>query len=168
MIPERAPLRVVGDVHGDARAFAFAAETDRFVVQLGDLADGGPEGAEAWRIMLGLLDAGRGLFVLGNHDRKLARTLSGGAVSAGPELRETMRQLGEAGLGERVLGAIRAAPAWIRAGDRLFVHGGFHPAMLHEAPPPGLRDLAEACTQPEPDRRPSLAAVVAALDQRPA
>jgi protein phosphatase len=38
----------------------------------------------------------------------------------------------------RVLGAIRAAPAWVRAGPRLFVHGGFHPAMLHGAPPPAL------------------------------
>ena len=28
MIPHGQPLRVVGDVHGDARAFAFAAETD--------------------------------------------------------------------------------------------------------------------------------------------
>jgi hypothetical protein len=27
MIPDGARLRVVGDVHGDARAFAFAAET---------------------------------------------------------------------------------------------------------------------------------------------
>jgi protein phosphatase len=30
---------VVGDVHGDATAFAYAAATDRFVVQLGDLTD---------------------------------------------------------------------------------------------------------------------------------
>jgi protein phosphatase len=137
VIPDGRPLRVVGDVHGDARAFAYAAATDRFVVQLGDLADGGPEGAEAWRIMLGLLEAGRGLFVLGNHDRKLGRALAGEAVQAGAELRATLGQL-DAGLRARVLDAVRAAPAWVRAGPRLFVHGGFHPAMLHQAPPPAL------------------------------
>jgi hypothetical protein len=37
-----------------------------------------------------------------------------------------------------------------------------------EAPPPGLQALVEACTQPDPDRRPSLVEVVAALGQRPA
>ncbi len=137
MIPRGRTLRVVGDVHGDARAFAYAAETDRFVVQLGDLADGGPDGAEAWRIMLGLLDAGRGLFVLGNHDRKLGRALGGEAVQVGAELQATLDQL-DAGLRARVLDAVRAAPAWVRAGPLLFVHGGFHPAMLHEAPPPTL------------------------------
>lgn len=138
MIPPGAPLRIVGDVHGDARAFAYAAGTDHFVIQLGDLADGGPEGAEAWRIMLGLLDAGRGLFVLGNHDRKLGRALAGERVRIAPELAATLDQLGGAGLGARVLDAVRTAPAWVRAGPRLFVHGGFHPAMLHQAPSPAL------------------------------
>lgn len=138
MIPPGAPLRIVGDVHGDARAFAYAAGTDRFVIQLGDLADGGPEGAEAWRIMLGLLDTGRGLFVLGNHDRKLGRALAGERVRIAPELAATLDQLGGAGLRARVLDAVRTAPAWVRAGPRLFVHGGFHPAMLHQAPPPAL------------------------------
>ena len=137
MIPSGLPLRVVGDVHGDARALAYAAETDRFVVQLGDVADGGPNPAEAWRIVLALLDAGRGAFVLGNHDRKLGQALSGKAVRIGPELQATMDAL-DAGLRGRVLAAIAAAPAWLHAASSLFVHGGFHPAMLHEAPPPAL------------------------------
>ncbi len=137
MIPRGQTLRVVGDVHGDARAFAYAADTDRFVVQLGDLADGGPDGAEAWRIMLALLDAGRGLFVLGNHDRKLGRALAGEGVQVGAEMQATLDQL-DAGLRARVLAAVWTAPAWVRAGPFLFVHGGFHPAMLHEAPPPAL------------------------------
>ncbi len=93
MIPGGTPLRIVGDVHGDARAFAYAAETDRFVVQLGDVADGGPDGPEAWRIMLRLLAAGRGLFVLGNHDRKLARWLAGRDVQIGHGLQASIDQL---------------------------------------------------------------------------
>ena len=35
------------------------------------------------------------------------------------------------------------------------------------APPPALRTLAEACRQPNPDRRPSLAEVVAAMPRAP-
>ena len=77
LIPNGAAIRVVGDVHGEARAFAYAAATDRFVVQLGDLTDRGPDSAGALRIMLDLLDRRRGLFVLGNHDHKLARALLG-------------------------------------------------------------------------------------------
>lgn len=42
-------------MHGDARAFAIAAETDRFVIQLGDLTDGGPDSAGVLRTMLRLL-----------------------------------------------------------------------------------------------------------------
>lgn len=137
MIPAEVPLRVVGDVHGDARAFAYAAATDRFVVQLGDLADGGPDGAEAWRIMVELLDRGRGLFVLGNHDRKLGRVLAGHQVRIGPELQATLDQL-DAAARTHVLAAVRAAPAWVRAGPRFFAHGGFHPVMLYQPPPPAL------------------------------
>ena len=79
-LPPDAPIRVVGDVHGDAVAFAYAAATDRFVVQLGDLTDYGPDNAEALRIMFRLIDEGRGLFLLGNHDLKLARLIGANDV----------------------------------------------------------------------------------------
>src|SRR3984957_6606368 len=94
-IPPDAQIRVVGDVHGDAVAFAYAAATDRFVVQLGDLTDYGPENDEALRIMFRLIDQGRGLFLLGNHDLKLARVLAG---QARPDARgrETIGQVDQA------------------------------------------------------------------------
>jgi protein phosphatase len=126
---------VVGDVHGDTRAFALAVQTDRFVVQLGDLADGGDDSAGAWRIALDLLDSGRGLFLLGNHDHKLARLLSGRAVKPDAALLETAAQLDDA-LRARALAAIVRAPAWLRRGRTFFVHGGFHTAMLYHPPPP--------------------------------
>lgn len=134
-IPTDWPLRVVGDVHGDGRAFAAAAATERFVIQLGDLADHGPDSATVLRTMLELIEAGRGLFLLGNHDLKLARALAGRNVRRDAALNATLDAL-DPPLAERVLAAIVAAPAWIRAGQRFFVHGGFHPAMLHEPPPP--------------------------------
>ena len=133
-IPAGARLRVVGDVHGDATAFAYAAATDRFVVQLGDLVDYGPDSARALRIMFELIDAGRGLFLLGNHDLKLARFLSGKHVRTDPELERTAAQLDDA-LRERILEEAAQAPAWLQNGNLLFVHGGFHSRMLHEAAP---------------------------------
>ncbi len=133
-IPQGARLRVVGDVHGDARAFAFAAATDRFVIQLGDLADYGPDSAGALRIMFGLLDEGRGLFVLGNHDHKLARVLAGHQVHVTPALAETLRQL-DPELRTRAQAELARAPAWLERGQEIFVHGGFHTEMVGHAGP---------------------------------
>lgn len=137
MIPAGVPLRVVGDVHGDIRAFSAATATDRFVVQLGDLSDHGPDSAGVLRTMFTLMDQGRGLFILGNHDRKLGRALSGQAVRMDAALQATLAQLDDA-LRARALREINNAPAWVAHGDIAFVHGGFHPAMLSEPPPPPL------------------------------
>lgn len=139
-IPIGRGLRVVGDVHGDARAFAAAAATDLFVLQLGDLIDNGPDSAASLRIMFELIDQGRGLFLLGNHDLKLARALSGRMVRPDEPLARTLDQLDER-LRDRALREITRAPAWVEQGHApaahtLFVHGGFHTAMLDSVPPP--------------------------------
>jgi 3',5'-cyclic AMP phosphodiesterase CpdA len=137
MIPPGRPLRIVGDVHGDSRAFAFAADTDRFVIQLGDLTDSGPDSAGALRLMFRLIDEGRGLFLIGNHDRKLGRVLAGDRVRIGPELETTLAAL-DPDLRARALTEITKAPAWLLQGQRFFVHAAFHTAMLGHAPPSGL------------------------------
>lgn len=133
-IPPGARLRVVGDVHGDARGFAYAAATDRFIVQLGDLVDHGDDSAGALRIMFDLIDAGRGLFLLGNHDLKLARLLAGQAVRGDPVMARSAAQL-DAPLRARLLAEIGRAPCWLRQNHALFVHGGFHTAMLDRPSP---------------------------------
>ncbi len=130
----------MGDVHGDARAFAAAAATDLFVLQLGDLIDNGPDSAASLRIMFDLIDHGRGLFLLGNHDLKLARALAGNLVRVDEPLTRTLAQLDE-GLRARALYEISRAPAWVPYGQllkrrMLFVHGGFHTSMLENDPPP--------------------------------
>lgn len=138
MIPPGRPLRIVGDVHGDSKAFAIAADTDRFLVQLGDLVDDGPDTPGALALMFRLLDEGRGMFLLGNHDFKLARALRGDNVS-GSALERTLAEL-PPGMKDRTLAEISAAPAWVKAGRGFFVHGGFHPGMLNEPSlpfPPG-------------------------------
>ena len=136
-IPEGRPLRVVGDVHGDVRAFSFAADTDRFIIQLGDLTDSGPDSAGALRLMFRLIDEGRGLFVIGNHDRKLGRVLKGERVKVGPDLEATLASL-DAPMRARALQEAERAPAWLVSGNRFFVHAAFHSRMVGTAPPPPL------------------------------
>ncbi len=121
-------------MHGDAAAFRYAAATDRFVVQLGDLTDYGPDNAGTLRIMFRLIDEGRGLFLLGNHDLKLARYLAGHPVRHEETLGATLAQL-DADLRQRVVTEVAAAPAWLQRASAVFVHGGFHTAMLGMAAP---------------------------------
>ncbi len=135
MIPAGRPLRIIGDVHGDSKAFAIAAETDHFIVQLGDLVDDGPDTPGALQIMFRLLDEKRGLFILGNHDFKLARALRGDTVRVADPLERTLDELTPA-LAARALEQILQAPAWVNHNNMLFVHGGFHPAMRNVPPPP--------------------------------
>ncbi|MCC7280951.1 MAG: metallophosphoesterase [Acetobacteraceae bacterium] len=136
-----AGIRVVGDVHGEARQFRAAIEgaraADLFVLQLGDLTDRGPDDAGALRLMLDLLDQGAGAFLLGNHDRRLLRALMGHQVKRGHGLEETLAALDAApDLIPRAAEAISAAPAWLRRPGALFVHGALHPEMLLEDSPP--------------------------------
>ena len=137
-IPPEARIRVVGDVHGDTTAFSYAAATDRFIVQLGDLTDHGPDSPGTLRLMFSLIDRGAGLFLLGNHDLKLARLLAGMHVREDPVVQATIHQLDD-DLRERIPLEVARAPVWLRHGACLFVHGGFHSLMLEQpAPENGL------------------------------
>lgn len=146
VIPAGRAIRVVGDVHGDLHAFAYAAETDRFIVQLGDMVDGGPDSAGALRLMFRLLDEGRALWLLGNHDRKLGRALAGERVTMAPELRDTLGQLDDA-MRARTLHEVARAPAWARRDRLFFVHAGFHTQMLALSPPPGLSRVSNVLSR---------------------
>ncbi|MBX5472714.1 MAG: metallophosphoesterase [Acetobacteraceae bacterium] len=134
--PRLAPdarLRIVGDVHSDYAGFARAAETDRFLIQLGDLTDHGPDSLGVLRLMFRLIEERRGMFLLGNHDLKLAQALSGRAVKISPELERTLAAL-DAETARRAVFEIARAPAWLRWKNAVFVHAAFHTAML-DAPP---------------------------------
>lgn len=141
-IPPETAIRVVGDVHGDSSAFAYAVATDRFVVQLGDLVDHGPDSAGVLRIMFDLIDRKRGLFLLGNHDLKLARALAGQSVRIDAALRATIESLDEP-LRLRIQQEAARAPAWLTWRQAVFVHGGFHSAMLEQPSPANGLNRAE-------------------------
>lgn len=138
-------LRVVGDVHGEAAALEAAIrganEAGLFLLQLGDLTDYGPDSPGVLRLVFNLLDDEAGLFLLGNHDHKLRRALTGARVRSPPEATpRTLEQLHAAPdgpeLAARAVSEIGQAPAWWRLGPMLFVHAAFHPGMLLEPPDP--------------------------------
>lgn len=142
---------VVADVHGHPDLFAalieLAEAEERFLVALGDLVDRGPDNAATVRQMLGLLAARRGLFIRGNHDDKLYRTLKGNPTVVDSDLAVTLEQLDAAPDGvmlkKQFSDAYRQAPFLLTLGTTLLVHGGWAPAMLRSKSFPGkLKALA--------------------------
>lgn len=133
------PLRVIPDVHGELEPFERlvreARAEGRFVVQLGDLVDRGPDSPGCLGLMLDLVDAGAGLMVMGNHDWKILRALEGRPVKLGLEPERSLRAIKAApGLAERYLALAGRAPFYLRHGRRVFVHGAWHEVMTATAP----------------------------------
>lgn len=137
-------VRVVGDVHGDMHSFEHALATERYIIQLGDLVDYGDDNVGVLQKMLGLLENDRGMFVLGNHDRKLGRALEGRKLHRDPEHEATVKQLvtyEDTDLKYRVLIALQNAPIWQRIESTFFIHGGFHTQMLNTTQHNGLHEM---------------------------
>jgi len=142
---------VIADVHGHPDLFAallrLAESEARFVVSLGDLVDRGTDNAATIRQMLQLLAERRGLFIRGNHDDKLFRTLKGNPTVVDSDLAVTVEQLDaaadSAALKKGFFEAYRKAPYLVRLGGTVMVHGAFAPAMLKaKSLPSKLRSLA--------------------------
>ena len=110
---ETGPFDVIGDVHGcrleleallGALGYAISRDdadrpigarhpSGRTVVLLGDLADRGPDTPGVFRLVMGMAAAGSGFSVLGNHDDKLLRALSGKKVRVTESLERALAQL---------------------------------------------------------------------------
>ena len=111
------PFDIIGDVHG-CRAelerllerLGWVIERDdlgrpvnaahpegRTAVFLGDLVDRGPDTPGVLRLVMGMVAAGRALCVMGNHEDKLVRALSGRRVTVAHGLAESLAQLEVAG-----------------------------------------------------------------------
>jgi protein phosphatase len=134
----RGALDVVGDIHGcmdelmvllgqagymigefDPRGsdpIAVYHPEGRKLVLVGDLTDRGPYSDQVLRLAMGLLRTRAGALVMGNHDWKLMRVLSGKNVKFSDQVEETLQQiapLGEAFVRD-VLELYQKAPHQIR------------------------------------------------------
>ena len=103
----RGPFDVIGDVHGcveelrellarlgyDGAGDTVRPPRGRTAVFVGDLVDRGPDTPGVLRIAMGLVAAGRGLCVQGNHDAKLLKALRGRPVQRTNGLEESLAQL---------------------------------------------------------------------------
>lgn len=108
---ETGPFDIIGDVHGCAdeletllgvlgytvkwsgKDVLVTAPEGRRAVFVGDLVDRGPRSPDVLRIARHMVEAGTALAVVGNHDDKLKRHLSGKNVKPTHGLAETIEQL---------------------------------------------------------------------------
>jgi protein phosphatase len=107
---EHGPFDIIGDVHGCADelvqllttlGYQVAADgrsaahpEGRTAVFVGDLVDRGPATPAVLRLVMGMMAAGTGLSVTGNHEAKLVRALRGRDVTVRHGLAESLAQLG--------------------------------------------------------------------------
>ncbi|HYI40382.1 MAG TPA: polynucleotide kinase-phosphatase [Allosphingosinicella sp.] len=110
---ESGPFDIIGDVHGcadelerllgelgycvawDGKAVQVTPPEGRRAIFVGDLVDRGPRSPDVLRIARHMVESGTALAVVGNHDEKLKRHLSGRNVKPTHGLAETIEQLGE-------------------------------------------------------------------------
>jgi len=146
--PDPLRLRLIADVHGDSEALAaaVAGAGDRFIIQLGDLVDYGPDIPGAVRQMTGLVRRQAGMMLLGNHDRVLLRSLTDQPHNPYyPGLSVSLRQIDRASDSETLraetIALLGAAPHWLSLGPLFLVHAAFRKIMLDHrdssAMPPG-------------------------------
>ena len=70
-------IQIIGDVHGMTNDFKAviddALDNNRMIIQLGDIVDYGPDSVGCLDLMYDLVLNGRGIFIIGNHERKLEK-----------------------------------------------------------------------------------------------
>lgn len=128
----RRDFDIVGDVHGclpelhELMGKLGWVETsgrwrhpeDRFLIFVGDLTDRGPDSLGVLELVSGLVEEGRALLVLGNHDDKLRRYLRGNNVKLTHGLQTTAAEFAAlplekvASLKKRYLPLLEQAPLW--------------------------------------------------------
>ncbi|MFN5464697.1 MAG: metallophosphoesterase [Cyanobacteriota bacterium] len=122
---------VIGDVHGCAEALAHLLALlptgDRLVL-LGDVINRGPAIEEAMELAWGLVSSGRGVWLMGNHEKRLLEAL---ATQRGDLFRllagcDTYRQLGDRTC-RLWMERLQGLPTAYWGTDWVATHAGFDP-----------------------------------------
>ena len=124
---------VIGDVHADygpfKRAIDYATENNLHLISVGDIVDGGPDGAICVEAMLKLLDNGTASMVKGNHEHKIIRALNGANVLLGPPNIVTLDQMktDTKFVTDFKRMVTQYCENYIKIDDKLYItHGGMH------------------------------------------
>ena len=122
---------IIGDVHGCADALAnlvrLLPREDRLVF-CGDVINRGPRIEAAMEIAWDLVQNGRAVWLMGNHERALIEGLAGGEATALASLAgcDTYRQLGDR-RARLWLGRLRQLPLTYWGRGWVATHAGFDP-----------------------------------------
>lgn len=127
------PLRhwVIGDVHGCADSLCdllgLLPANDRLIL-CGDVINRGPEIERSMELAWSLVSSGRGVWLMGNHEFKLARALRLGTWKAQRDLAgcDTYRHLGD-GLCRQWLERLEQLPLAYWGRGWVATHAGFDP-----------------------------------------
>lgn len=127
---------IIGDVHADFEPFKksvqYALDNDLHLISVGDLIDGGPDGAKCCDLMLDLLKKGKASIIKGNHEHKIIRYIDGANVILGPPNIVTTKQFEEKG-GEKFKSDFeeivrKYAEDFIQLENNIFItHAGMDP-----------------------------------------
>ncbi len=104
---DRPPFDIIGDVHGcidelktmlaqlgyRRRGDGYSHPEHRRVVFVGDLVDRGPGNVPVLKLAMAMRSAGAALFVLGNHDARFLRWLTGRNVRVAYGMAQTIAEL---------------------------------------------------------------------------
>jgi serine/threonine protein phosphatase 1 len=130
--PHTAPRHwVIGDVHGCgealARLVALLPAADRIVL-LGDVINRGPSIVEAMELAWQLVSSGRGVWLMGNHEKKLLQALHPRKADAFSRLAgcETYRLLGHRRC-DQWAARLRQLPTAYWGDGWVATHAGFDP-----------------------------------------
>ena len=130
--PHTAPRHwVIGDVHGCgealARLVALLPAADRIVL-LGDVINRGPSIVEAMELAWQLVSSGRGVWLMGNHEKKLLQALHPRKADAFSRLAgcDTYRLLGHRRCGQWAA-RLRQLPTAYWGDGWVATHAGFDP-----------------------------------------
>ena len=135
---------VIGDIHGSFKALKQVLKRAKFdfkndtLICLGDVADGWPEPAEALEFLITKVE--KLVYVLGNHDQWLKDWLKKGktpdiwTTQGGINTMESYKK--HPGLKEKHLEFLKKTKFFYKDDEnRVFVHGGFNPAIPIEETP---------------------------------